>query len=347
MIFQSPFCVYNLIGPKRKFYIGYSSLTAEERFECHVNNSRKTKSKCPAIEGAIRKHGAEEFKVVTVRWCDTKEDACYWEKLLIDFFKTTKKKYGYNLKEGGLGGKFSEQALANHREAMKNRVMPDMTGPRAASAEDIESAIQQAKDEYGPGATKRAIALFAADLLDVSSATVIDHMKRIGQVYTDGRRIATDDQISCELSWVMSMDFSHMMRKTLVMEMVGNIFGSSKVLLRRYWERHPDVKMTTTNNGWSFQHTEEAKKAIGASKIGKKKDPEELARREATKSLKLIEKYAKLEIDITRKNIEEVLVSYPSAYKAAKYLTIGKECHFNGIRSFMRNYLLSRTECKT
>ncbi|AGE57995.1 GIY-YIG catalytic domain-containing endonuclease [Paramecium bursaria Chlorella virus NW665.2] len=243
MIFQSNFCVYNLISPSGKFYIGYSSLTAEERFECHVNNSRKTKSKCPAIEGAIRKHGAEKFKVITVRWCDTKEDACYWEEVYTKFFKTTKKKYGYNLKEGGLGGKLSEQGLANHREAMKNRIVPDMSGPRASTAEDIESAIQQAKDEYGPGATKRAIALFAADLLEVSSATVIDHMKRIGQEYTDGRRIATDDQIADELFWVMSMDFSHMMRKTLVMEMVGNIFGSSKIIMRRYWERHPNAKM--------------------------------------------------------------------------------------------------------
>ena len=243
MTFQSPFCVYNLISPKRKFYIGYSSLTAEERFECHVNNSRKKKSKCPAIEGAIRKHGAEEFEVITVRWCDTKEDACYWEEVYTKFFKTTNKKYGYNLKEGGLGGKLSEQGLANHREAMKNRIVPDMTGPRAASAEDIESAIQQAKDEYGPGATKRAIALFAADLLGVSSGVVIDHMKRIGQVYTDGRRIATDDQIADELFWVMSMDFSHMMRKTLVEYLVSNIFGSDRILLRRYWNRHPETKM--------------------------------------------------------------------------------------------------------
>jgi len=341
MIFQSPFCVYNAISPKGKFYIGYSSLTAEERFECHVNNSRKKKSKCPAIEDAIRHYGAEEFKVITIRWCDTKEDACYWEEVYTKFFKTTNKKYGYNLKEGGLGGKLSEEGLANHREAMKNRIVPDMSGPRAASAEDIESAIQQAKDEYGPGATKRAIALFAADLLDVHHHTVIDHMKRIGQVYTDGRRIATDDQIADELFWVMSVDFSHMMRKTLVEYLVSNVFGSNRILLRRYWDRHPDVKMMTTNKGWSFQHTEEAKKAIGASKIGKKKDPEEVARREATKSLKLIEKYAKLGIDITKDNIEAVLVSYPSAYKAAKYLTIGKECHFNGIRSFMRNYLVS------
>ena len=77
-------------------------MTAEERFECHVNNSRKTKSKCPAIENAIKYYGAENFEVITVRWCDTKEDACYWEEVYTKFFKTTNKKYGYNLKEGGL-----------------------------------------------------------------------------------------------------------------------------------------------------------------------------------------------------------------------------------------------------
>jgi group I intron endonuclease len=246
MIFQSPFCVYNLISPKGKFYIGYSSFTAKKRFDEHVKNSRKKKRKCTAIENAIKYYGAGNFKVITVRWCDTKEDACYWEEVYTKFFKTTNKKYGYNLKEGGLGGKLSEQGLANHKEAMKNRIVPDMTGPRAATAEEMENAIQQAKDEYGPGATKRAIALFAADLLNIHQATIEDHMKRIGQEYTDGRRIANDDQIADELYWVMSMDFSYMMKKTLVMELVGNIFGSSKVLLRKYWNRHPEEKMNNS-----------------------------------------------------------------------------------------------------
>jgi hypothetical protein len=243
---KAPFCVYNAISPNRKFYVGYTSWTAEERFEAHVKNSRGEERRCPGIENAIRKYGAENMIVIEVRRCQTQQEACEWEEFYTNFFKTTDKKYGYNLKEGGFGGKLSEQGLANHREAMKNRIVPDTTGPRAATAEAIEDAIERAKEALGSRASKRAISNFAADFLGISDATIQDHMKRIGQEYEDARRITTDEQIANELHWVMSMDFADKMRKYLIMDLVGNIFGSSRIILRRYWERHPELEIQTT-----------------------------------------------------------------------------------------------------
>jgi hypothetical protein len=62
-------------------------------------------------------------------------------------------------------------------------------------------------------------------------------MKRIGQQYPDGRSYCSDEQIENEFHWVMSMDFSDLMRKSLVAELVGNIFGSGRSLVQSYWKR--------------------------------------------------------------------------------------------------------------
>jgi hypothetical protein len=336
---KAPFCVYNAISPKGKFYVGYTSWTAEERFEAHVKNSRKKDRKCAAIEDAIKHYGAENMVVIEVRRCQTQQEACEWEEFYTKFFKTTDKKYGYNLKEGGKGGKLSEQGLANHREAMKHRVLPDTTGPRAATAEEREDAIERAKEELGPRASKRAISKFAADMLNVSDGVIKDHMKRIGQEYDDGRRISTDEQIVDELNWVMSMDFADMMRKTLIMDMVGNIFDSSRIIVRSFWRRYPELEIQTTSSGWTFEHTEEAKRAIGASKLGKKKDPEEIARRQTTKWENTVSKYALLDIDISKNTIYVVLKEYQTAYKAAKYITRNNPDYYQAIRSVIRTYV--------
>lgn len=62
-------------------------------------------------------------------------------------------------------------------------------------------------------------------------------MKRIGQQYPDGRSYCSDKQIEREIDWVMSMDFFGLMRKSLIEELVGNIFGSGRTLMRSYLKR--------------------------------------------------------------------------------------------------------------
>lgn len=189
--------VYNIISPQGKFYVGYTSLKPEERFEKHIKNSRQTKRRCPAIENAIRKYGPERMRFIVVRICLTEQEALHYEGLYTKFFKTTDKDYGYNVREGGRGG----------------------------------------------------------------------------------------------------------------------------------------------GSGYTFEHTEEAKDAIRMSKIGTKKDEEELKRRQEKRWENTVIKYATIGIDISKDNLDKIITEYSTAYKAAKYLTRQYPEHYNGIRAILRTHI--------
>lgn len=228
--------VYFIKSPKGKMYIGYTGLeSVQARFEVHIKNSKKKTRHCPGIEDAIKHYGADKMVLTEARKCLTKQEACDWETLYIDFFNTINKKYGYNLKKGGEGGSPSEETRKKLSLAlMGNTNKPK--GPRAATAEEIEDAIHWVK-YHELDMSKRTISNIAGKLLGVSSATIEDHMRRIDQVYDDARRICTDEQITNELHWVMSMDFSYLLGKTLIAYLTANIFGSDRIIVRRYWQR--------------------------------------------------------------------------------------------------------------
>jgi hypothetical protein len=52
----TPFCVYFIISPIGKIYVGYTSWSAEERYEKHVANSKKLERCSAAVENAIIKY---------------------------------------------------------------------------------------------------------------------------------------------------------------------------------------------------------------------------------------------------------------------------------------------------
>ena len=158
--------------------------------------------------------------------------------------KSAEDDFGYNLTTGGDGGPPNAETLDKIRQTQLSRTYLPI-GPTAASAEEIETAIEEVKKEYGISRSKRFIATKAGEKLGVSYATIQDHMERIGQQYRDGRSYCCDDRLERESDWVMSMEFSGLMRKTLVAELVGNIFGSGRSLVRSYWRRtetKPDME---------------------------------------------------------------------------------------------------------
>jgi predicted GIY-YIG superfamily endonuclease/uncharacterized protein YutE (UPF0331/DUF86 family) len=333
--------VYFIKSPNGKMYIGYTGMpSVQARFEIHVKNSKKKTRHCPGIENAIKHYGADKMDLTEARKCLTKQEACDWETLYIDFFNTINKKYGYNLKKGGEGGSPSEETRKKLSLAlMGNTNKPK--GPNAATAEEIEDAIHWVK-YHELDMAKRSIATIAGNLIGISCTAVEDHMERIEQMYDDARRICTDEQIAAEFEWMKSMDFFDMMTKTLVMELVGNVFGGSRSILRRYWERHPEFEMEGLESGWTFTHTEEAKKAISESKIGKKKDPEELKRRSATRKKILVEKYADLGIDVSDENIDKMLAKYPVVAHAVAAIIGENNEYKEAIRSIVRTHIKNK-----
>jgi hypothetical protein len=231
------FVVYELRTPIDKVYVGYTHHTAYYRFQQHIKNSRKTKGKCLAIEAAIRKYGFENITVTTLVKCWSQYDAGKWETSIITETKSSIKKFGYNLTIGGDGGPPNAETLEKLKQAQRNQPPRKPIGPTAASAQDIEISIEEVKKEFGINSTKRFISIKVAEKLGVSAATITDHMKRIGQSYSDGRKYCTGEQIEREIDWVMSMDFSDLMRRSLVEELVGNIFGSGRSLVSSYWRK--------------------------------------------------------------------------------------------------------------
>jgi hypothetical protein len=322
-------------------YVGYTGLeSVQARFEAHIKNSKKKTRHCPGIEDAIKHYGADKMVLTEARKCLTKQEACDWETLYIDFFETTNKKYGYNLKKGGEGGSPNEEtrkklslALMGHTHTPK--------GPRAATAEEIEDAIHWVK-YHEIGIAKRSVATIAGNLLGISHTAVEDHMDRIEQVYDDARRICTDEQIADELHWVMSMDFSDTLRKTLVMELVGNVFGSSKVIVRHFWKRHPELEPKGLKNGWTFTQSEEAKKAISSANTGRRKDQEEIKRRSETRKKILVEKYAYLGINVSDENIDKMLAKYPVMAHAVAAIIGDNTEYKEAIRSIVRTYIKNK-----
>lgn len=86
-----------------KVYLGYTSLTAEQRFDLHVGDSKK-KSKSH-LHHAIAKYGRDAFEVETIY---VSKDADYTLTVMEPWFIAAYRKAGfelYNIQPGGRGYK--------------------------------------------------------------------------------------------------------------------------------------------------------------------------------------------------------------------------------------------------
>jgi group I intron endonuclease len=99
-----------------KEYVGQTWSELHERFKGHCSPG----SKCIKLRNAIQAHGKENF-IIELLWegeC-TQEQLDEYEVELIGLFDTLDP-YGYNLKEGGYGGKHSLESRQKMSEALTN-----------------------------------------------------------------------------------------------------------------------------------------------------------------------------------------------------------------------------------
>lgn len=118
------YCVYVHTSPSGKRYVGQTGKKPEDRWG--KNGSRYLKKEKNgeymhiAFARAILKYGWDNIEHEVVASNLTKEEADNFEKLLIEKLNTKNRKYGYNLKDGGVGGGgFSEETLKKMSEAHK------------------------------------------------------------------------------------------------------------------------------------------------------------------------------------------------------------------------------------
>lgn len=90
------------IGKTKKYY-GNNHIRIRginNRFKRHIQDAINQKNYCPQLCNAIRKHGANNFTIEQLTMCKL-EITSDLEKAFISFYKSTDRKIGYNIAEGG------------------------------------------------------------------------------------------------------------------------------------------------------------------------------------------------------------------------------------------------------
>ena len=114
---KNTYCVYlhvNKIDGKK--YVGQTCQIPERRWK-----EGKGYKGCVHFFNAIIKYGWDNFDHEIVYDSLTKEEADYFEDLMINSLNTTDYNYGYNIKNGGSIGKHSEETKRKISEANKGK----------------------------------------------------------------------------------------------------------------------------------------------------------------------------------------------------------------------------------
>lgn len=126
------YCVYVHTSPSGKKYVGQTGKQPEERWgkdgSHYLKKEKNGEYMHTAFANAILKYGWDNIKHEIVASNLTREEADNLEILLIKELNTKNRKYGYNLKDGGLGGGgFSEETLKKMSEVHKGKKQSEET----------------------------------------------------------------------------------------------------------------------------------------------------------------------------------------------------------------------------
>jgi hypothetical protein len=109
-------CLYQLISPSGKSYIGITMKTVGERFEWHRKDAKHKGRDHKALYRAFAKYGPENFQLRELVRANDWLYLCLLEKKVISAFGT-KSPLGYNLTDGGDGvAGMCEETAERHRE---------------------------------------------------------------------------------------------------------------------------------------------------------------------------------------------------------------------------------------
>lgn len=113
MAYGVVYLIWNMLNGKK--YVGQTTQPLKRRISGHKSDKKSF------IGKAIRKYGAENFRLGVIKTCTSKAELDYWEKFFIAALKS-KSPYGYNLTGGGVGLKSpSEETVAKMKMSSKKR----------------------------------------------------------------------------------------------------------------------------------------------------------------------------------------------------------------------------------
>ncbi len=132
------YTITNLITGK--IYIGQTAIGMIKRFNQHIASSMSNRG-TSVLHNAIRKYGLENFKIEEIGGANSQSELNYQEWFLIHKFNCLAPN-GYNLREGGGGGKMSEEAKRKMSKAKVGHI-PWNKGKK--SSEKAKARISAAK----------------------------------------------------------------------------------------------------------------------------------------------------------------------------------------------------------
>lgn len=91
------YCIENITTNKK--YIG-QSIDINDRWRRHISELNHNSHHNDYLQKAWNKYGDKDFRFYVLEYCD-KDELDKKEIYYIDFYNTTNRKYGYNLKSGG------------------------------------------------------------------------------------------------------------------------------------------------------------------------------------------------------------------------------------------------------
>ena len=119
---MTAYTIYKIVcSANGKAYVGYTSKSAEARFQTHLLNARwKRKT---ALYDAIRCYGPDAFAVSVLLECATHAEACDHERRFIAELNTLLP-LGYNMTQGGDGVPLTEEQRARANAKKRGRCSP-------------------------------------------------------------------------------------------------------------------------------------------------------------------------------------------------------------------------------
>lgn len=127
-----------------KVYIGQTWTTTERRWKAGYHRQ-------PHLWNAIQLYGRHSFYYEELLCCQTQNDADYYEKYFINLHRSSDRKFGYNIREGGSNGRMSD--------ATKKKISASKKGKpgRKQSIETREKISQSSMGRIVSEATKKKI----------------------------------------------------------------------------------------------------------------------------------------------------------------------------------------------
>lgn len=143
-IYNDTYCVYIHYFPNGKIYVGITGDKPHRRWKSDGSGYHTQ----PVIYNAIKKYGWDNIKHEIIASNLTQDEACNFERILIEALDSTNHNYGYNVDRGGLtSGRHSQETLQKISDSMK-RAWRNGTYKREFTKETLQKMSDAKKGLY-------------------------------------------------------------------------------------------------------------------------------------------------------------------------------------------------------